>query len=46
MAKISITYTCYWKYVFIIKPIKTKHITFTARENKGKLCLQMIKLPS
>ena len=25
---------------FIIKPIKTKHITFTNRGNKGKLSLQ------
>ena len=45
MTKISIICICYWKDVFIIKPIKTKHRIFTARGNKEKLSLQMIKLP-
>ena len=35
--KRSIIYLCSWKDVFITKPIKAKHITFTNRGNKGKL---------
>ena len=39
MTKISIIFLCSWKDVFIIKPIKTKHKTFTYRGDKGKLPL-------
>ena len=37
--KRSIIYLCSWKDVFITKPIKTKHVTFTNRGNEGKLSL-------
>ena len=39
MTKISIIFLCSWKDVFIIKPIKTKHKTFTDRGNNRKLYL-------